>query len=82
MNENKEHELLGLYRLLVNLEEEYTTSGSILEKQKLLDDLRNIREEINQLEEELEKGSGSEYVKELLDRIEYLKEKLYGNDDE
>ena len=49
----KEHELLELYRLLVGIEEEYNTSGSILKKQKVLDDLRNVREEINQLEEEL-----------------------------
>lgn len=49
----KEHTLLELYRLLVEIEEEYNTNDSILEKQKLLDDLRNITEEINQLEEEL-----------------------------
>jgi len=49
----KEHTLLELYRLLVGIEEEYNTNDTILEKQKLLDDLRNIREEINQLEEEL-----------------------------
>ena len=50
----KEHELLELYRMLINLEEEYRVSDSILKKQKgSLDDLRNVREEINQLEEEL-----------------------------
>ena len=49
----KEHTLLELYRLLVEIEEEYNTTDKLLEKQKLLDDLRNIREEINQLEEEL-----------------------------
>ena len=49
----KEHELLELYRMLINLEEEYNTTDKLLKKQKLLDDLRNIREEINQLEEEV-----------------------------
>ena len=49
----KEHTLLELYQLLVDIEEEYNTSDSILKKQKVLDDLRNVREEINQLEEEL-----------------------------
>ena len=58
MNRDKEaiiHTLLELYQLLVNIEEEYNTSDSILKKQKVLDVLRNVREEINQLEEELKK---------------------------
>ncbi|MDD4644147.1 MAG: hypothetical protein PHW90_03900 [Bacilli bacterium] len=60
MNRDKEainkHTLLELYQLLVDIEEEYNTSDSILKKQKALDDLRNIKEEINQLEEELKEG--------------------------
>jgi hypothetical protein len=53
----------------------------ILRDEEYWRDVRLI-EEVTTLREELEKGSGSEYVKELLDRIEDLKEKLYGNDDE
>ena len=48
MNRDKEainiHTLLELYQLLVDIEEEYNTSDSILKKQKVLDDLRNVRE--------------------------------------
>ncbi|MDY0386947.1 MAG: hypothetical protein RBT65_07445 [Methanolobus sp.] len=60
MNRDKEaiiHTLLELYQLLVNIEEEYNTSDSMLKKQKVLDDLKNVREEIKQLEEELEKNN-------------------------
>lgn len=49
----KEHTLLELYRLLVDIEEEYNTTDNILLRIQKLDDLRNVKEEINQLEEEL-----------------------------
>ena len=49
----KEHTLLELYRLLVEIEEEYNTTDNILLRIQKLDDLRNVKEEINQLEEEL-----------------------------
>lgn len=57
----KEHELLELYRMLINLEEEYRVSDSILKQQKVLDDLRNVREEINQLEEELKEEGNKKW---------------------
>ena len=57
----KEHELLELYRMLINLEEEYRVSDIILKKQKALDDLRNVREEINQLEEELKEEENKKW---------------------
>lgn len=57
----KEHELLELYRMLINLEEEYRVSDIILKKQKALDDLRNVREEINQLEEELKEEGNKKW---------------------
>lgn len=57
----KEHELLELYRMLINLEEEYRVSDSILKQQKVLDDLRNVREEINQLEEELKEEENKKW---------------------
>ncbi len=47
MNRDKKaiiHTLLELDQLLVDIEEEYNTSDSILKKQKVLDDLRNVRE--------------------------------------
>lgn len=49
----KEHELLELYRLLVDLEEQYQVSGSILKQQNALCGIRDVRDEISQLEEEL-----------------------------
>ena len=47
----KEHELLELYRMLINLEEEYRVSDSILKQQKVLDVIRDVRERISQTEE-------------------------------
>ena len=52
----KEHTLLELYRLLVGIEEEYNTTDNILLKIQKLDDLRDVREEINQLEKELKEN--------------------------
>jgi len=50
----KEHELLELYRILINLKEEYIVSDGILKQQKALDAIRDIIEEINLLVEESE----------------------------
>lgn len=44
----KEYLLLELYWLLVDIEDEYATSDSILKKQEVLDDLRNVIEEIRE----------------------------------
>lgn len=49
----KEHELLELYRLLVDLEEQYQVSGSLLKQQNALCGIRDVRDEISLLEEEL-----------------------------
>lgn len=48
----EEHELLELYRMLINLEEEYRVSDSILKQQKVLDVIRDVRERISQIEDE------------------------------
>lgn len=45
--------LLELYRLEKDIKEQYQTNGSILQRQKILDDIRNVAEEIKALEEEL-----------------------------
>ena len=50
----KVEELLGLYRLEKELKEKYHTSGSLYIMQHVLDELRDIAEEINLKEEELE----------------------------
>ena len=49
----KEHKLLGLYRLEKELKEKYHTSGSLYIMQHVLDEIRDVAEEVNQLEEEL-----------------------------
>ena len=50
----KVEELLGLYRLEKELKEKYHTSGSLYIMQHVLDELRDIAEEINLKEKELE----------------------------
>ena len=50
----KVEELLALYRLEKEAKEKYHTSGSLYIMQHVLDELREISEEINLKEEELE----------------------------
>jgi len=50
---NKKDELLGLYRLEKELKEKYHTSGSLYIMQHVLDEIRDVAEEIKQKEEEL-----------------------------
>ena len=50
----KEHELLELYMLLVELSEKYATEIGLLERQKIFDTIIELREEIYLKKEELE----------------------------
>lgn len=49
----KEHELLDLYRLLIEFKERYNTAVRLLDKQDVLDNIREITDEIYELEREL-----------------------------
>lgn len=49
----KEHELLDLYRLLIEFKERYNTDVRLLDKQDALDNIREITDEIYELESEL-----------------------------
>ena len=49
----KVEELLELYRLEKELKEKYHTSGSLYIMQHVLDEIRDVAEEIQQIEEEL-----------------------------
>ena len=53
LQQQKVTKLLELYRLEKVLKEQYQTNGSTLQRQKILDDIRNVAEEINVLEESL-----------------------------
>jgi hypothetical protein len=50
----KEHDLLELYQLKDELKEHYAVNDSVLKGQEILDRLRQVCEEINIKEEELE----------------------------
>lgn len=50
----KEHELLDLYRLQQEFKERYQTEVRILHRQKILDTIRELSEEIYLKEKELE----------------------------
>ena len=50
----KEHELLELYQLKDELKEHYAVNDSVLKGQEILDRLRQVCEEINIKEKELE----------------------------
>ena len=50
----KEHDLLELYQLKDELKEHYVVNDSVLKGQEILDRLRQVCEEINIKEEELE----------------------------
>ena len=50
----KVEELLGLYRIYEQLKEAYTVNDSVLKGQIIVDRLREINEEINIQEKELE----------------------------
>ncbi len=49
----KEHELLDLYQLLIEFKERYNTAVRLLDKQDALDNIREITNEIYELEREL-----------------------------
>jgi hypothetical protein len=51
--QEKKDKLLGLYRELVEKEEEYNTSDNTLQKMRLVEYLKGTRLEINALEEEM-----------------------------
>lgn len=57
----KVEELLGLYRLEKETKEKYHTSGSLYVMQHVLDELREIAEEINLKEKELEEMKWTQY---------------------
>ena len=50
----KEHELLDLYRLQQEFKERYNTQVRVLDRQKTLNDIREIAEEIYLKEKEIE----------------------------
>lgn len=50
----KEHELLGLYRLQQEFQEKYNTEERLIQKMRCLDELREIKEELDALEKEIE----------------------------
>jgi len=53
LQQEKKNELLDLYRLLNEFKERYNIEGKILDKQKTLDTIREITEEIHLKEIEL-----------------------------
>jgi len=51
--QQKKDELLGLYRMLVDKEEEYNTSDNTIKRMNLVELLMSLRLEIKALEEEM-----------------------------
>ena len=54
---NKKDELLGLYRLQQEFQEKYSTEERLIQKMRCLDELREIKEELDALEKELKEGT-------------------------